>query len=413
MNETAKEKPTITLGSGSAKTVTVKVDEEQQPSVVADTPTIKVADDKNLPALVEPQSLTTMKKIVDTIDISPEHLQQAQAVGNAHDFSDTNAALVFGAGPQRKYLENVTALLAGARVRDLQGAGSIILEIEKGIDMAGIEKLKNAISGGGGFFSKIFGGAANAVKAFVGKRMALIDLINGIKDRIEDEMQKIMTDNARLDQMIEDVQGNFYELGIWICAGEIGLENGSVEYNKLRNEAIESGDPLKITKVNIFREQVIALDTRLLRMKTAYVRAPITIQKVLTTQQAGRIETQNLMDSLLFDLPQFAETINTLLALYNIKGAQEDRKRREDMVARLNELEGNLLDEVAVTAKEGQIRGAAEAKMVEEAANKIMETCKKLKDLDQEHAKIRTESEDLLVRVQEDFKEGMKDITAS
>ena len=411
MNGTGKEQPTITIDTGSTKNVTVLQDEEQQP--VAEAPAIKVADGKDLPALIEPQALTKMKRIVDTLEISSEHRQQAEAVGNAHDFNNTNAALVFGAGPQRKYLDNVTALLKDARVKDLREAGSIILQIEKGIDMAGLEKLKKAISGGGGFFSKLFGGVANAIKAFVGKRMELIDLINGIISRIEDDMQKIMMDNARLDQMIEDVQSNFYELGVWICAGEIGLEKGADEYKTMRDEAIASGDPLKITKVNIFREQVVALDTRLLRMKTAYVRAPITIQKVLTTQQAGRMEVQNLMDSLLFDLPQFAETVNTLLALYNIKGAQEDRKRREELVGRLNELEGNLLDEVAVTAKEGQIRGAEEARMVEEAANKIMDTCRKLKELDQQNAQIRAESEDLLVRVQEDFREGMREITAS
>ena len=92
--------------------------------------------------------------------------------------------------------------------------------------------------------------------------------------------------------------------------------------------SLETADPIKISETNLFREQIIALDTRLLRMKSAYVKAPITLQEVLTTQQAGRIEVQNLMDSLLFDLPAFIETINTLLALYNIKGAQEDRKRR-------------------------------------------------------------------------------------
>jgi uncharacterized protein YaaN involved in tellurite resistance len=354
----------------------------------------------------------TQKKIIDTIEIESQHKQQAEQVAAGHSFLDTNAALTFGAGPQRKYLDNLKLLLGDARIRDLQGAGSIILEIEKGIDLAGIEELKKKIMGkGGGFLSKLFGGLTNALKAFAARRQKLITLINNIEDRIEEQMHQIMTDNARLDTMFAEVKSNFYELGVWVYAGELALERGAKEYDQLREKVLETADPIKISETNLFREQVIALDTRLLRMKSAYVKAPITLQEVLTTQQAGRIEVQNLMDSLLFDLPAFIETINTLLALYNIKGAQEDRKRREQLAERLADLKGETLDKVAVEAKEGQVRGAKEVALIEAQAKKIIETCKKLKELDDKNAQIRAESENLLVDVMNDFQESMQEIT--
>ena len=62
-------------------------------------------------------------------------------------------------------------------------------------------------------------------------------------------------------------------------------------------------------------------------------------------------------------------------------------------------------------AKEGQIRGAKEVAMIEGQARKIIETCKKLKDLDEKNVRIRTESENLLVDVMNDFQESMKEIT--
>jgi len=367
----------------------------------------------NLPALIEIQTLApSQKKLVDTIEIEPQHKQQAEQVAAVHDFLDTNAALTFGAGPQRKYLDNLKLLLGDARIRDLQGAGSIILEIEKGIDLAGIEELKKKIMGkGGGFFGKLFGGLTNTLKAFAARRQKLIALIDNIEAKIEDQMHQIMTDNARLDTMFSEVKSNFYELGVWIYAGELALERGVEEYNQLREKVLKTADPIKISETNLFREQVIALDTRLLRMKTAYVKAPVTLQEVITTQQAGRIEVQNLMDSLLFDLPAFIETINTLLALYNIKGAQADRKRREQLAERLADLKGETLDKVAMEAKEGQVRGSKEVAMIEAQAKKIIETCKKLKDFDDKNARIRAESENLLVEVMNGFQEGLKEIT--
>jgi len=374
-------------------------------------PDIPVAG-AGLPAVIEVQTLApTQKRIVDTIVIQPQHKQQAEQVAVGHNFLDTNASLTFGVGPQKKYLDNLKLLLGDARIRDLQGAGSIILEVEKGIDLAGIEQLKKKIMGGGGFLGRLFGGVTGALKAFAARRQKLITFINDIENRIEEQMHQIMMDNARLDTMFGDVKSNFYELGVWVYAGELALERGAKEYDKLRENAVGSGDPIKISETNLFKEQIISLDTRLLRMKSAYVKAPVTLQEVLTTQQAGRIEVQNLMDSLLFDLPAFIEIINTLLALYNIKGAQEDRKRREQLAERLAELKGETLDKVAVEAKEGQARGAKEVVLIEAQAKKIIETCKKLKDLDDKNARIRTESETLLVDVMNNFQESMKEIT--
>ncbi len=404
----SKEEITIDVSDTKPKTVVKGQDQAQAgPDIPASGGT-----GASLPAVIEMQTMApSQKKIVDTIEIESQHRQQAEQVAAAHDFLDTNAGLTFGAGPQRKYFDNLKLLLGDARIRDLQGAGSIILEIEKGIDLAGLEALKKKVMGGGGFLSKIFGGVTNALKAFAARRQKLITFINDIEDRIEEQMHQIMTDNARLDTMFGDVKSNFYELGVWVYAGELALERGAKEYGQLREKVLETADPIKISETNLFREQIIALDTRLLRMKSAYVKAPITLQEVLTTQQAGRIEVQNLMDSLLFDLPAFIEIINTLLALYNIKGAQEDKKRREQLAERLADLKGETLDKVAVEAKEGQMRGAKEVALIEAQAKKIIETCKKLKDLDEKNAQIRSESETLLVDVMKDFQEGMKEIT--
>ena len=75
-------------------------------------PDIPVAG-ASLPAVIEVQTLApTQKRIVDTIQIQPQHKQQAEQVAVAHNFLDTNAALTFGAGPQRKYLDNLKLLLA-------------------------------------------------------------------------------------------------------------------------------------------------------------------------------------------------------------------------------------------------------------------------------------------------------------
>lgn len=378
-----------------------------------------VATDVNLPALAI-QSTTTMKKLADTIEISPEHMQQAGDVADKFDFDNTNNVLTYGAGAQRKYLENLKELVRNRKVGELHGAADIILSIEKGIDMIGLDNMKKELEGDkSSFLVKVFkpvirlvGGAKTAIQVFIAKRQDLFDLIQSIENDTDKTMQLIMQDNARLDVMYGDVETNFYELGICIVAGEMILGKGQVEYNELRQKAIESGDAIQISEVNHFREQIVAFDSRLLRMKSAYVKAPITLQKVLTTQQAGRIEIQNLMDSILFDLPALLETINMLLSLFDIKGAQEGRKKREDLSRRLQDLSGDLLDEVATTAKKDQARGAQEVAMIEQQANQLLGTLKKMKEIDTQNAQVRADAENLLVDVMGTFRKDMTEITA-
>lgn len=406
-------------------TATVAADQPAAAVAVADQPAaeaIVIPDaptTANLPMVV-PQSTTQMKRIVDTIDVLPEHMQQATALAEKFNFEDTNAVLTYGAGAQKKYLEELKELVRNRKVGELHGAANIILSIEKGIDMIGLDQMKKELASGGPDWvgkifnpvARMFGYAKTAIEAFIAKRQDLFALIDDIEKDTEKTMQLVMTDNARLDVMYGDVETNFYELACYIAAGEMILDRGQAEYEALRQEALDSNDPIKIGEVNRFREQLVAFDTRLLRMKTAYVKAPVTLAKVLTTQQAGRMEIQNLMDSILFDLPSLLETINLLLSLFDIKDAQETCRKREGVNKRLQELEGNLLDEVATAAKEDQARGAKEVAMIEAQTTKLLGTLKRMKEIDEKNSQIRVEAENLLVDVMGSFKKGMVEVTA-
>jgi len=404
------EKKPITLSSKKKKAAPTMVKEPDQPAAA---PEIKETPKGNLPVKIEDAKVKCLegKRIVDMITIEDQDRENARALAADFSFKDTNAVLTFGAGPQKAYLETLKALLGDNKIKDIGGAGNIILELEKGINMMGIEKMKKELQKGPGFFTKIFGGILPSIKAFIAKRQDLFDLIEKIEEDTDKEMHTLMLDNARLDEMLEAVEANFYELGVWICAGEYALENGFNEFTALRLAAIESGDPVQISKANMFREQLVAMDTRLLRMKGSYVKAPVTMQKILTTQQASRIEVQTLMDSLLYDLPSLVETINMLISLYKIKGAQENREKREAMQQRLQELEGTMLDEVATKAKEGQAKGIKEVEMIQAMADQVLSTCSKMKDMDEQQAQMRVQAESTLVDVMENFKDKMEEIT--
>jgi uncharacterized protein YaaN involved in tellurite resistance len=407
---------------GEETTPKITLDFDKKPAailaeVISGEPPMAVpaipGSDQNLPAVLEVKSLA-VKKVSDYLQIADEHKEQARQLAEKFDFKDTSATITFAAAPQKKYVDTLKFLLGNAKVKDTGQASDIVLSITKGIEMVGLEQMKKELTPW--TFARfmaglpIIGTIFSHIHRFAAQQEKLQQLIDDTEKKTQKEMLMIIEGNARLDVMFGDVEENFYELGVYIYAGELALERGKKEYEVLRQQALVSSDPVAISKVNLFREQVISFDSRLLRVKTAYAKAPVTIQKILTTQQAGRIELNNLMESLLFDLPAFMESLLILLSLFNLEKAQNNRRDREKLRERLEALEGDFLDRVATTAKADQARGAKEVKMVEASANKILETVKKMKELDDQNATLRRDSENLLVDVIQGFQESMKEV---
>lgn len=384
-------------------------DRQTQSNVV-----LEVVGSKNLPVVIEPVVLQAVKgqRVMDIIQISDADRVNAIATADKFDFKDTNAVLTFAAAPQQAYLEKLKELLGGAKVKELGSAGDIILQLERGIDMIDLKKMKKEIMTRPGFFTKLFNRLFSSIKAYMAKHQELLIMVDNIETDTKELMEKLMLDIARLDQMHEEIKRNFYVLGVYIYAGEVAMERGYKEFEEMRQAVIVSGDPVKITEVNDFREQLTAMDVRLLRLKTAYVSAPKDVQQVRVIQQSSRIEVQNLMETVLFDLPQLVKTINNLLALFNMKGAEENRERRQQLREQLQQVEGDLIDETALRAREGCRYGEKEVLMLEQSVNKLMETCKKIKGIDLEDEQGRKASETLLIQVMENFKSGMQEINA-
>ena len=371
---------------------------------------ISVAETGALVPAVELES-ARYKKVIDLVVIQDVHKDQAKQVATAFNFKDTNAVITFAVDPQSRYLKTLKSLLGDARVKDLQLAGEITARILNGIELVGLDQMKKELTEGS--FARwaaglpVIGKYVSAIQLFAARQQELYDLVEEIEKDVQKQMKSIVEDNARLDVMYEDVYINFYELAVYIYAGELALERGKTEFEELRQKAIDTGDSVLISRANMFREQLIAFDSRLLRMKTAYGKAPITMQKILTTQQAGRIELQNLIESLLFDLPAFVETVVMLLALFNLEKAQASRRDRENLRERLEQLEGETLDKVAVAAKEDQARGVREVQLLEAASKKIISTVNKLKEIDQKNTEARRQAETLLVEVITGFRDTM------
>jgi uncharacterized protein YaaN involved in tellurite resistance len=355
------------------------------------------------------------KKLSDTFTTTPEMLAKADEIAQAFNFDDTNAVLTFGSAPQERYKENLKQLLEGIKIGDVGQAGNITVELAEGIDLMQLDKMKQEATPDTWQYKlarfPIIGKGFSAIYVFAKRRELLIDMINKIESKARGQMRGIIEQNTKLDKMLRDVENNYNELAMYILSGEKILELGKTRYEELRKKAEESNNAIDISKVNLFYEQLIAFDTRLIRMKTAYVRAPVTSQKVLLTQQAGRIELQNLMDSLLFDLPNLLEAVNQVAALARLQAAQEGREKRRQAAEKLAKLGDETMAEVHKKAKAAQGDALEQIKSLEASAQSVINIIRTGRELDEKNKQVRREAEQLLIQIQDNFNKELKEVT--
>ncbi len=372
-----------------------------------------ITDQKSsdLPALV---SALSNDQLVDVTSFSQEQLQRVDEIAVSVDFDDTNTILMFAAAPQKKMSEFMDVLLEDVRAEDVGVAGDLAVELSNGIDSLELQKLKNQIEGNGLLGSIPLIGpwlqrTMGAAKYFYSRKEKVLEQIERVALKAEDRKRDLMQNNVRLDTLVQNVENHIDELEVWIAGGEKALLRGRDEFEEKKRN-IDPSDSLEATKLLDFSNQINAFETRLLRLKAFYTESIISIPQVRATQQAGRIEIQNIFDSMLFDLPRFKNALIRVDALMKTHKAQMENQKRHEAAEKVAQVGADMLDQVYTSAKQSQGSITSEVDGLVEVSNKLLDTLRKGMDIDKENAKKRAEASEKLAHAKHVLTETMKDI---
>ncbi|MFV0321248.1 MAG: toxic anion resistance protein [Alphaproteobacteria bacterium] len=365
---------------------------------------------KNLPVLV---MALAENELVDTSDFTPEQHQRIDEISHRVDFKDTNSILLFAAEPQQKISSFMDTLLADVKSEDVGVAGDLAVELGNGIDSMHIQQIKNQLDGKGiaaipligPWLSKTFG----AAKYFYHRKEKFLTQIDRIIAKAEDRKHELIKNNAKLDILVDNVEDHINELELWIAGGEKALVRGRAEFEAQKAQ-IDINDSLEAAKLVDFADQINAFETRLIRLKAFYTESIVSIPQIRATQQAGKIEIQNIFDGMLFDLPRLKNAVIRVGALLNIHKAQAEDDKRREASRKIAEIGADMLDQAYTTAKESQGNITEEVDALASVSQKLLDTLKKGIEIDRENAKKRADAEAKLTEVKTTLTQAMKDI---
>ncbi len=307
-------------------------------------------------ALVDPPVLIATDDQVALDSLGEARRKRALEVAAGVSATDSTSLAIFGAAPQRKLSGFLDQLLAGTGTNEIGVAGDLVTELATSLKRLDLPGMKREAEGAGAGLSRlpVIGRYFSALRRFRAMRQGVLTHLTEIERKAEVHLGKLKATNAGLDRLVDATEDNLREIEVYIAGGQQAALRMRAEHAALREQVRTSRDAVQMAKLRDMSEQINAFETRLVRMQVAFTRGILAIPQIRTAQQAGRIEIQNTLDTVLFDLPDFKSALVRVAALERIGRASDATAARRKITRELQEIGIDALDSAYTKAKTSQ-----------------------------------------------------------
>ncbi len=348
--------------------------------------------------------------LVDVSRLEPARRQQVGIIAQSVQARDSNTIATFGAGPQRKLSGFLDQLLAGARAEDIGLAGELVTELATNIKALDLPAVKREVDGQRSILASLplVGKYYSALRRFRAMQKTVVEHLAAIEQKAETHLGKLKASNAGLDRLLDATENNLRELEVWVAGGQQALARMRAEIEAERAALDDVHDPVALAKLRDTAEQIDAFETRLVRMHVAFTRGVLSIPQVRIAQQAGRIEIQNTLDTILFDLPDLKSAIVRVAALHQISRAGDATAARRKIGQELQQIGIEALDQAYTKAKQTQGDMGTDVALLSQMSDKILATLDRGVAIDRENRAKREQAVQQLGEVRLRLMDGMR-----
>jgi hypothetical protein len=156
-----------------------------------------------------------------------------------------------------------------------------------------------------------------------------------------------------------------------------------------------------------FAEQLNAFETRVVRIHLAHSQSMVSVPEIRASQTAAVIEMNNVMDSILFDLPNLKRAILNVASLAATAKASKATAARHALSRELSSIGSDELQATYLKAKESQGDFAGDIAALATSADKLLQTIEMGRRLDIANADKRAKAITDLSGLNRKFTDGL------
>jgi uncharacterized protein YaaN involved in tellurite resistance len=350
---------------------------------------------------------------VDLSRLNEPQRQRVAELAARATLEDTTSAMSFGADAQRRANDHLDRLMGDMRAVDGGEAGDLLINLSHGLSHINLPRLRKETEGGdwvANTFGRIplIGRYFSALRHFHLSHQRVVDLLGKIETQANSRRASLAAKHGQMDRLVQSTMENIGELELHLAAGCVATERFRLDFEREREAARASRDPMAAARLRDFSERSAAFETRLVRMHLAYADALVSVPEIRLAQEASRIEMANIVDTLLFDLPRLKRAILRVASLAEISRARKETQRQRDAARRIGALGADALAHAYLGAKASQGDGIEEVAALSIEADKVLETMALGMKLDQENRARRDGAHAALASLRSKLADGLR-----
>ena len=316
----------------------------------------------------------------------------------------------FGAAPQRKLSGFLDQLMGSTKADDIGLAGALVTELATDIKALDLPAMKREAEAGPSLLARlpVVGKYWSALQRFRAMQTGITQHLATIEQRADTHLGKLKATNAGLDRLLDATEANLREIELWVAGGQQALLRLRAQFEAERTALSTERDVVRYARLRDAAEQIDAFETRLVRMHVAFTRGVLSIPQIRLAQQAGRIEIQNTLDTVLFDLPDLKAAIVRVAALHQISRAGEATLARRRIARELQTIGIDSLDQAYTQAKRTQGDMAEDVKVLADVTDRMLATIDRGLQIDRENRTKRAEAVEQLGEVRARLMDSMR-----
>ena len=357
-------------------------------------------------------------RLVEIGSLRQEDRALAEQSASRIDFRNTASLLSHGDGVLAEIAHSSRQLLTGVRLGDAGEVGRIAASVIDGVKILRIQDLQAEAAGSQagarkGLLGRLLGAAADAHSAFKGfaeSRKKFLELMDEEQARTRKTRADLAVSIELLDQQAAAIRHSLHGLKNEIAAGQIALDRGGEELERLRQDAVRTGDAADAADVLQFRGALANFRGKVAEMRETLVGSATLIPIIAQNRQAAETRMMKISNGMLVVIPRLMAVASQAAVQVDIRRGAEEAEKLDEAARQISLLASKGAHDAATSAARSLGGDPRNIDVLAQVADEAIRTMHEVIDIEREVASGDREREAKLTAIRDRLVTGMQGV---
>lgn len=362
---------------------------------------------------VQEEKQQEIAKLTQQVErVTPAERDKINEIKNNIDLMDSQMTEQYGVGAQKNIAQFSETILSQIKSKDAGYVGDIMTDLMTKVRDADVDDMDDD-----SFLKKIpfLGKLTNSTEKYMARFQNLETQIDKIESELDKARMGLLKDIGVLDNLYSKNVEYFNDLQLYILAGEEKLaELRETTLPRLRQEALESNDPMASQLINDFENTVNRFDKKVHDLKLSKTLAIQTAPQIKLIQNNDKALVDKIQTAILNTIPLWKSQVVIALSLSKQKAGLQMQRSVTDTTNDLLRKNSEMLKTNTIEVARESERGIVELETLKKVNDDLIATIDETLKIQKEGQARRLAAEQELLKIEDTLKQSlMKSVTGS